>query len=64
VHVNARHKLVCFIQGTFSRIIYLQSVQRRVGEAIFYEAGQTPDLAPDYFVVQLFTLGCLPRWLD
>jgi hypothetical protein len=50
--------------GRFPGSIQIQSVQRRVGKAIFYEAGQTPDLALGYFVVQLFTSGFVPRWLD
>jgi hypothetical protein len=30
----------------------------------FYEAAMTPDLALAYFVVQVLTSGCVPRWLD
>ncbi len=48
----------------FPGSIQLQSVQRRVGEAIFLRSWQTPGLALGYFVVQLFTSGCVPQWLD
>jgi len=50
----------------FPGSIQLRIVQQRVGEDVFFEAGQTRDLKRGlrYFLVQPFTSGLHGPWLD